>query len=62
MFFRGLILMGTILLRGVGANNPGEFDGEEGTAGSAVGRGCWSSWWTAGKELQERALASHRPA
>jgi hypothetical protein len=37
-------------------------DGEEGTAGSAVGGGCWSRWWPAGKQHQERALASYRPA
>jgi hypothetical protein len=42
MFFRGEVVLGTILLRGCGACNPGAFDGDEGTAGSAVGRGCWN--------------------
>jgi hypothetical protein len=48
-------------LRG-GACPTAAFDGEEGTAGSAVGGGCWSWWWPAGKQRLERALASRRPA
>jgi hypothetical protein len=60
MFFRSLILMDTIL--GGGTCTSGAFDGEEGTAGSAVGRGHWSWWWLAGKQRHERALASRRPA
>jgi hypothetical protein len=50
IFFRGLRLLGTDLLRGGGAFTPRAFDSEEGTAGSAVGRGCWSWWWPAGKQ------------
>jgi hypothetical protein len=48
-------------LRG-GACTTAAFDGEEGTAGSAAGGGCWSWWWPAGKQRQERALASRRLA
>jgi hypothetical protein len=62
MFFRSLILLDTILICGGGACTSGAFDGVEGTAGLAVGRGRWSWWWLAGKQRQERALAGRRPA
>jgi hypothetical protein len=48
-FFRGYILLNTILLRGGGACTTEASYGEEGTAGLEVGGGCWSWWWPAGK-------------
>jgi hypothetical protein len=62
MFFRGQILMNTSLLQGGEACTNEAFDGEEGTAGSAVGGGCWSWWWPAGKQRQKKALISRRQA
>jgi hypothetical protein len=62
IFFRGLILLNTILLEGGGPCTTEAFDGEEGTAGLAVGGGCWSWWWPTGKQRQERALAGRRLA
>jgi hypothetical protein len=61
-FFRSQILLNTIRLQGSGACIAEAFDGEEGKAGSTVGGGCWSWWWPSGKQRQERALASRRPA
>jgi hypothetical protein len=49
MFFRIQILLSTVLLRGDGICTTRAFDGEEGTAGSAVRGGCWSWKWPAGK-------------
>jgi hypothetical protein len=50
----GQILLNTIPPRGGGACTTRAFEGEEGTAGLAVGGGCWSWWRPAGKQCQER--------
>jgi hypothetical protein len=47
---------------GGGTCTSGAFDGGEGTAGLAVGRGRWSRWWQAGKHRQTGALARRRQA
>jgi hypothetical protein len=49
IFFRGQILVNTVLPREGGAFTTRAFEGEEGTAGSAVGGGCWRWRRPAGK-------------